>query len=112
MELESDQQELLIRGFSNTELKEVLDELYLDDAVDIVEEMPASTTTIMTAMIRDKSLFFMLFSSLENFYYKLAADSATCLPKVISRSAPLKGPLPSVRPRKARPPAWPPPVRC
>ena len=35
-------QELLIRGFSNTELKEVLDELYLDDAVDIVEEMPAS----------------------------------------------------------------------
>ena len=42
VELESDQQELLIRGFSNTELKEVLDELYLDDAVDIVEEMPAS----------------------------------------------------------------------
>ena len=32
---------MLIRGFSNTELKEVLDELYLDDAVDIVEEMPA-----------------------------------------------------------------------
>ena len=31
---------MLIRGFSNTELKEVLDELYLDDAVDIVEEMP------------------------------------------------------------------------
>ena len=42
VELDSDQQELLIRGFSNTELKEVLDELYLDDAVDIVEEMPAS----------------------------------------------------------------------
>ena len=36
VELESDQQELLIRGFSNTELKEVLDELYLDDTVDIV----------------------------------------------------------------------------
>ena len=33
---------MLINGFSNTELKEVLDELYLDDAVDIVEEMPAS----------------------------------------------------------------------
>lgn len=41
VELDSDEQELLIRGFSNTELKEVLDELYLDDAVDIVEEMPA-----------------------------------------------------------------------
>ena len=40
--LESDSQEMRISGFSNTELKEVLDELYLDDAVDIVEEMPAS----------------------------------------------------------------------
>ena len=35
VELDSDQQELLIRGFSNTELKEVLDELYLDDTVDL-----------------------------------------------------------------------------
>ena len=42
MELDSDQQELLIQSFSNTELKEVLDELYLDDTVDIVEEMPAN----------------------------------------------------------------------
>ena len=42
VELDSDEQELLIQGFSNTELKEVLDELYLDDAVDIVEEMPAN----------------------------------------------------------------------
>ena len=41
VELDSDQQELLIDGFSNTELKEVLDELYLDDTVDILEEMPA-----------------------------------------------------------------------
>lgn len=42
VELEPESQELLINGFSNTELTEVLDELYLDDAVDIVEEMPAS----------------------------------------------------------------------
>ena len=42
VELESDSQEMLINGFSNTELKEVLDELYVDDAVDIVEEMPAN----------------------------------------------------------------------
>ena len=42
VELDPEQQEMLIRGFSNTELKEVLDELYLDDAVDIVEEMPAN----------------------------------------------------------------------
>ena len=45
VELESDEQELLISGFSNTELKEVLDELYLDDTVDIVEEMPANVVT-------------------------------------------------------------------
>ena len=42
VELESDQQELLMRGFSNSELREVLEELYLDDTVDIVEEMPAN----------------------------------------------------------------------
>ena len=38
VELDPDAQEMLIRGFSNTELKEVLDELYLDDTVDIVED--------------------------------------------------------------------------
>lgn len=42
VEMEPDLQELLIRGFSDNELKEVLDELYVDDAVDIVEEMPAN----------------------------------------------------------------------
>ena len=42
VELDSDDQERLIHSFSNTELKEVLDELYLDDAADIVEEMPAN----------------------------------------------------------------------
>ena len=42
VELESDEPELLIKSFSNAELKEVLDELYLDDTVDIVEEMPAN----------------------------------------------------------------------
>ncbi len=42
VELDSDMQEILIKGFSDSELKEVLDELYLDDAVDIIEEMPAN----------------------------------------------------------------------
>jgi len=42
VEMEVDAQELLIRGFSDNELKEVLDELYVDDAADIVEEMPAN----------------------------------------------------------------------
>ena len=42
VEMESDQQEALIRGISDSELRQVLDELYVDDAVDIVEEMPAN----------------------------------------------------------------------
>jgi magnesium transporter len=42
VEMSSDRQELLIRGFSDSELKEVVDELYVDDAVDLVEEMPAN----------------------------------------------------------------------
>ncbi len=42
VEMDDDSQELLIRGFSDTELKEIIDELYIDDAVDIVEEMPAN----------------------------------------------------------------------
>ena len=42
VEMEPDAQELLIQGFSDNELKEVVDELYVDDAADIVEEMPAN----------------------------------------------------------------------
>ncbi|MBR2278439.1 MAG: magnesium transporter [Eubacterium sp.] len=42
VELDGDTQEALIHGISDTELRGVLDELYLDDAVDIIEEMPAT----------------------------------------------------------------------
>lgn len=42
VEMEPEAQELLIQGFSDNELKEVVNELYVDDAVDIVEEMPAN----------------------------------------------------------------------
>ncbi|MGN0522476.1 MAG: magnesium transporter [Eubacterium sp.] len=42
VELDGDTQEALIHAFSDNELREVLDELYLDDTVDIIEEMPAT----------------------------------------------------------------------
>lgn len=42
VELDGDTQEALIHAFSDTELREVLDELYLDDTVDVIEEMPAT----------------------------------------------------------------------
>lgn len=45
VEIDSDDQEFMIKAFSDTELKEVIDELYVDDAVDIIEEMPASVVT-------------------------------------------------------------------
>lgn len=40
--MEPEYQEMLIRAFSDTELREVLDEIYVDDAVDVIEEMPAT----------------------------------------------------------------------
>ena len=42
VEMEGDFQEQLISSFSDNELKEILDELYMDDTVDLVEEMPAN----------------------------------------------------------------------
>ena len=35
-------QEVLVKGFSDVELRAVMDEIYLDDAADIIEEMPAT----------------------------------------------------------------------
>ncbi len=42
VEMTSDAQEFLIKSFSDKELYEVFDDLYLDDTVDIIEEMPAN----------------------------------------------------------------------
>ncbi len=42
VEMNSDQQELLIRSFSDKELKLIIDDLFVDDTVDIIEEMPAN----------------------------------------------------------------------
>ncbi|MEG2015400.1 MAG: magnesium transporter, partial [Clostridia bacterium] len=42
VEMSSDSQELLINAFSDTELKAVIEDMFLDDTVDIIEEMPAN----------------------------------------------------------------------
>lgn len=42
VEMNSAQQELLIRSFSDKELKLIIDDLFVDDTVDIIEEMPAN----------------------------------------------------------------------
>lgn len=41
-EMEPELQEILIHHFSDTELKIVINELYVDDAADLIEEMPAN----------------------------------------------------------------------
>ncbi len=50
VEMDGDQQEILIHRFTDNELREMLDELYLDDAVDIIEEMPA---TVVKRILRN-----------------------------------------------------------
>ena len=42
VEMDTDHQEGLIQRLSDRELSDILDELYIDDTVDIIEEMPAN----------------------------------------------------------------------
>ena len=42
VETSPDTQELFIKNFTDKELKAVIDDLFLDDAVDVIEEMPAN----------------------------------------------------------------------
>ena len=42
VEIDSDTQEYLIKAFTDKELKEVIDDMFLDDTVDVIEEMPAN----------------------------------------------------------------------
>ena len=42
VEMDTDQQESLIAAFTDAELRAVLNEVFLDDTVDIIEEMPAN----------------------------------------------------------------------
>lgn len=42
VEMDTDMQQLLISSFSDNELRIILDELFIDDTVDIIEEMPAN----------------------------------------------------------------------
>ena len=47
--MSSELQELLIKRMSDSELKAMLDELFVDDTVDIIEEMPANVAARMLA---------------------------------------------------------------
>jgi magnesium transporter len=42
IEIDSDSQESLIKAFTDKELKAVIDDMFLDDTVDVIEEMPGN----------------------------------------------------------------------
>ena len=52
VEMESEYQELLLSSFTDAEIKDILDVLYIDDTVDIIEEMPAN---VVRRIIRNSS---------------------------------------------------------
>lgn len=45
VEMDSDSQEMLIKSFTDKELEFIINDLFLDDTVDIIEEMPANVVT-------------------------------------------------------------------
>ena len=54
VEMEPEQQEVLVVGFSDRELHEVMNEMFVDDAVDLVEEMPANVVKRILAQADPK----------------------------------------------------------
>ncbi len=58
VDMDSEQQYRLIESFSDSELSEILDELYIDDTVDIIEEMPANVVKriLRTVEVGDRAL--------------------------------------------------------
>ena len=54
-EMNSDMQEMLINALTDSEIKEVMDEMYLDDAVDVLEEMPANVVKRLLMMTDEET---------------------------------------------------------
>ncbi len=55
VELDSDKQEELIQKFTDLELKSLMDELFIDDAADLIEEMPSNIVKRLLAQSDDKT---------------------------------------------------------
>ena len=52
--LEADSQQILLEAFTDKELKHIMDEMFIDDAVDVIEEMPANVVSRMLSAAGDK----------------------------------------------------------
>ena len=70
VELDSDKQQLLISKFNNVELKGLMDELFVDDMVDLVEEMPSNLVKRILAQSDEETRKYV------NEILKYPADSA------------------------------------
>ena len=53
--MNSDMREVLIGALTDSELEEVMEEMYLDDTVDVLEEMPANVVDRLLMATDDKS---------------------------------------------------------
>jgi len=52
--MEADAQQILLEAFTDKELKHIMDEMFIDDAVDVIEEMPANVVSRMLSAAGDK----------------------------------------------------------
>lgn len=52
--LEPEQEQILLEAFTDTELKSIMDDMFIDDAVDVIEEMPANVVERILAAAGDK----------------------------------------------------------
>lgn len=56
IEMEAPGQQALVQAFSDTELQEVMDDLFVDDAVNLIEEMPANVVKRILANTTDPEM--------------------------------------------------------
>ncbi len=70
VEMDSDSQELLIHSFNDSELRYLTDELFYDDIVDLIEELPAGLVTRILANATPET------RSAINHLLKYSSDSA------------------------------------
>ena len=52
--IEPEQQQILLEAFTDNELKLIMDDMFIDDAVDVIEEMPANVVTRILSAAGDK----------------------------------------------------------
>ena len=52
--MEPEQEQVLIEAFTDSELKFIIEDMFIDDAVDVIEEMPANVVERMLSVAGDK----------------------------------------------------------